>query len=548
MEAAGALGRRGFSPYVDAAREWVGARSRTFWIVAGLTAAAAALRFATLGVQSYHHDEVVTASRVLRDGFGHAMDAVGFSESAPPLYYVLAWLWTQVTGTGEVGLRSLSAAAGVATVPVAYLVARDLRLRADCRVDHRIGGSTRQSAQWTGIAAAALVAVNPMLVWYSQEGRAYALLVLLTSLSFLYFVRALSPGRGDAPVVSGPYGYSTTGTSRSVLLWGVFSGLALATHYFAFFPIAAEAVWLLWRRGRDAPRGVAVVVGFGLALVPLVIHQMSYAHAEWISNFGLGHRLWEVGLTFLLGETGDVIAQPEHPLLAVAPALLASGALLLVALRGGVGERRAVGIPLAIVAVTVAIPLAIALVAPGADFVLARNLLPALVPLLAAVAVGCTLTAARRMGAALGVALVAYSLGFSVWASVSPALQRLDWDAAAAKLGEPATPRAMVTWTIGAAPLRWYLSTGSFQPRASEGFTWWVGEIDFVSAGKAPPPPPRIVGSGFRQVAYEQVGRLWVRRYAWNATGLGLLRINDVRKAQLGFRSNRVLLDGIGPG
>ena len=96
------------------------ARSRTFWLVAGLTVLAAVLRFATLGVQSYHHDEVVTASRILRAGFGHAMNAVNFSESTPPLYYALAWVWTQVTGTGEWGLRSLSAVAGVATVPVAY--------------------------------------------------------------------------------------------------------------------------------------------------------------------------------------------------------------------------------------------------------------------------------------------------------------------------------------------------------------------------------------------------------------------------------------------
>ncbi len=97
-------------------------------------AGAAVLRFATLGVQAYHHDEIVTASRILRGGFGHAMDAVGFSESAPPLYYALAWVWTQVTGTGEFGLRSLSALAGVATVPVAYLIgARAARPpRRDC--------------------------------------------------------------------------------------------------------------------------------------------------------------------------------------------------------------------------------------------------------------------------------------------------------------------------------------------------------------------------------------------------------------------------------
>jgi hypothetical protein len=292
---------------------------------------------------------------------------------------------------------------------------------------------------------------------------------------------------------------------------------------------------------------VAIVVGFGIALIPLVVHQMSYAHAEWISNFGLGHRLWETGLTFMLGETGDVIAQPEHPLFAVAPALLAVGALLLVGVRGDARDRRAAGAPLAIVVTTVAVPLATALFAPGADFILARNLLPALVPLLVAVAVGCTLPAARRAGATLGVALVAYSLGFSVWASVSPSLQRPDWGAVAAELGEPTTPRAMVTWTIGAAPLRYCLSTGAFQPRASEGFAWWVGEVDFVSKGGAPPPPRRLIGPGFRQAAYVQVGRFWVRRYVRVAPGLGFLRLNAVRRARLGFRSNRVLLDGIGP-
>src|ERR1044072_8666427 len=103
-------------------RRWVAARSGGFWIVVGLTLGAAARRVATLDVQSYHHDEVVTASRVLREDFWHAMDAVGFSESAPPLYYALAWAWTQLTGTGEYGLRSLSALAGVATVPVAFLL------------------------------------------------------------------------------------------------------------------------------------------------------------------------------------------------------------------------------------------------------------------------------------------------------------------------------------------------------------------------------------------------------------------------------------------
>jgi uncharacterized membrane protein len=511
MEAAGALGRGGLSAYLEAARELVRSRSRAFWVVAGLTAAAAALRFATLGLQSYHHDEIVTASRVLRGSFWHAMDAVGFSESAPPLYYALAWLWTQATGTGEVGLRSFSALAGAATVPVAYLIGAELRGRA------------------TGTVAAALVAVNPMLVWYSQEARGYALLALLASLSLLYFIRGLEHGRrGD------------------LTAWGLFSGLALATHYFAVFPIVAEAAWLLLRRRRQAARGFAILAAFALALTPLAFHQMSYGHAEWIANFSLGHRLWEMGVTFTVGEVGDIIARPERPLLALVPVAAIVASLCLLALRGSRDERRATRPLLAVIAATVGFPLALAVLDSGKDYVLGRNLLPALLPLLVVAAIGLTLRRARRAGAVVGAVLVAYSLGFSVWASVSPALQRPDWEAVAAALGEPSTPRAMVTWTIGEASLRYYLSTGSLQARPSEGFDWWVGEVDFISEGPAPPPPRRLLGPGFRQAGYEEVGRLWVRRYVRTGPGLVPLRLRTVRDADLGFRTNGVLLDGIG--
>jgi mannosyltransferase len=516
MEAAGALRRGSISTYLDSISELVRARSRTFWIVAGLTVLAGVLRFATLGVQSYHHDEIVTASRILRDGFWHAMDAVGFSESAPPLYYAVAWLWTQLTGTGEFGLRTVSALAGIATVPVAYLLGAEL------------------SSRRAGIVAAALVAVNPMLLWYSQEARAYALFVLLTALSLLYFVRALDRGR-----------------RRDSLAWGIASALALGTHYFAAFPIAAEALWLLRRRGREAGGafpGIWVIVVAALALAPLLVHQASFAHAEWISNFSLWHRLWETGLTFALGETGDIIARPEHPLLAVAPALIAIAGAWLVFAHGERRERRAAGIPLALAAVTVVVPLVIALLDSGKDYVLARNLLPALVPLLVALAVGFTLRAARRSGAVLAGLLVAYSLGFSIWASVSPALQRPDWDAVAGAIGEPTVPRAMVTWKLGEASLRYYLSTGSIQVQPSDGFRWWVGEIDFISDGKAPAPAARLFGPGFREVGYKRVGRLYVRRFTTPGPELMPLRLRTIRDAQLGFRTNGVLLDGIGSG
>ena len=512
MEAA-TLDRGGPAAYAQALREAVRARSRVFWIVAGLTLLAAVLRFATLGVQAYHHDEIVTASRVLRGSFFHAMDAVGFSESAPPLYYALAWAWTQVAGTGEFGLRSLSALAGVATVPVAYLIGQELRGRR------------------AGLMAAALVAVNPMLLWYSQEGRSYALLALLCSLSLLYCVRA---HRG--------------GSRRDFTFWGIFSGLALATHYFAVFAVAAEVLLLLRRRGRATLAGLWILGLFAALLAPLAIHQMSYGHAEWISNFSLGHRVWETATTFVVGETSDIIARPERPALAILPLVLVLGALALLAFRGDRAQRRAAALPLAVSLAAIGIPLLSALLPFGKDFMLARNVLPGLVPLLIAVAVAVTLPAARRLGTAIGAALLVYSLGFSVWASFAPSLQRPDWDVVAAKVGEPEAPRAMVTWVLGEASLRYYLSTGAIQVTPADGYDWLVHEVDFISDGKVPPPPARLLGPGFRETSRERAGRLYIRHFELPGPGLAPLRLRELKQSRLNFRNTGVLLDGIGPG
>lgn len=511
MEAA-TLERGRPAAFARSLREAARARSRVFWIVAGLTALAAALRFATLGLQAYHHDEIVTASRVLRGSFFHAMDAVGFSESAPPLYYALAWFWTQLTGTGEFGLRSLSAVAGVATVPVAYLVGLELRGRR------------------AGLMAAALVAVNPMLLWYSQEARAYALLVLLCTVSLLYCVRARRSGR-----------------RRNFTLWGLASGLALATHYFAFFAIAAEALLLLRRRGRQSFAGLWVLGAFALALLPLAYHQMSLAHAEWISNFPLGHRLWETASAFAIGETADIIARPERPELALVPLASILAGLGLLRLRGDREERRTAAVPLLVSAAAVGIPLLLAVVPGGKDFVLARNLLPALVPLLIVVAIAVTLPAARRLGAAIGAALLAYSLGFSVWASLEPDLQRPDWEAVATEIGEPEAPRANVTWLLGEASLRYYLSTGAIQVTPADPYDWLVHEVNFISDGKVPPPPPRLLGPGFRETARGHAGRLYVRHFELSGPGSAPLRLRALKDSQLNFRNTGVLLDGVGP-
>ena len=213
---------------------------RELWTVVGITLAAALIRFSTLDHQSFDHDEAVTAIRVLQSNLGVALSVVAELERSPPLYYLIAWPWSKLFGTGEVSCRSLSALFGTLTVPAAYLAAREFASRR------------------AGVIAALFVALNPLLIWYSQEARSYALFVLFSAWGLYFFARAL---RDPTP--------------RNLGLWAGTSALALCSHYFAVFPVAAEGLWLIAaipnrRRAIIAVVGTATV---GLALLPLALAQ-----------------------------------------------------------------------------------------------------------------------------------------------------------------------------------------------------------------------------------------------------------------------------------
>lgn len=225
-------------------------RRREVQVVVAFTALAAALRFATLGARGFWIDEAHTVELVRRDFAG--MLSEGASRGEPPLYFVLAWGWAKVFGTGEAALRSLPALLGTATVPVAYLAAREL--------------VSRRAAMIAG----ALAAVSPLLVWHAQDARPYALVILLGGLSFLFFARALRD-RGARPLV----------------LWALTSALAMSAHYVAVLLVAAEALWLLAtapagrRAAATAVGGVALA---GAALVPLMLAISSKQATSWRHN------------------------------------------------------------------------------------------------------------------------------------------------------------------------------------------------------------------------------------------------------------------------
>ena len=373
-------------------------RSSLVLSLAALTAFGAALRFATLDQQSFWLDELVTVS-LLQQSFGDMLGAIPESEATPYLYYVLAWPWARLAGFGEIGLRSLSALVGAAIVPVAY------------------GAGSALVSRRAGVISAALVSVHPFLVWYAQEARAYSVFALLAACTVLFFGRSLG---------------TTSGWYH--LGWAFSASLALATHYFAVFLILPEAVWLLARSGSRRLAALAVLppTAVGLAHVPLLLEQRGAGEA--VTGASLGARVagvpkgLAVGYSFPAEIVGSVVAA----------ALLVTGLVLLVTRAPPELRHRAL-VPGGLAVAAIVAPVTLALV--GADYVIVRNAILAIVPAAICLATGY---AANRSGLVVGAALCVLLAAITLSVSLDERYERTDWRGVAKRLDSPSVPRAIV--------------------------------------------------------------------------------------------------------
>jgi mannosyltransferase len=168
----------------------------------------------------------------------------------PPVYYLLLRGWTLLFGTDDFAVRSMGVLIGALAVLPAYGIGR------------RLGG--RRAA----LLGALLLALNPFLVWYSQEARMF-----MPATTF---------------VLVGLYG--VVRLADSPRWWGallIVLGFVAALYsylYSAFIlPVAGAWLLLMWWRDRDQGRapaasfwpGVAALAVVGLLFLPL-------ARAAWL--------------------------------------------------------------------------------------------------------------------------------------------------------------------------------------------------------------------------------------------------------------------------
>jgi uncharacterized membrane protein len=202
------------------------------------------LRVVVINSQSFWYDEAYTAS-IIRNSYWDLWLGNVKDHGNPPLYWILAKAWSELFGSSEIGLRSLSVFLGACSIPTLGVLGRELL------------------SKEAGLIASGLLAVSPWAVALSNEARTYVLVMLLSVICTLLFVELREKSH---PVYFCGYALSM------FLVWH--------SHYFAFaIPLAHGLACLTDADNRRKcflfwSLAVVLSVCFWLYWVPSFIKQM----------------------------------------------------------------------------------------------------------------------------------------------------------------------------------------------------------------------------------------------------------------------------------
>jgi mannosyltransferase len=227
-----------------------GIRRRTCLALAGILGLGTLLRFLYLGSKSPWLDEISSVMFARLNG-PEFWQVVREREANMLLYYLLLRGWIHL-GNSEFVLRLPSVALGVAALLAIYVLGKEFFDRP------------------TGLACAALLAVNAAHVRASQWIRSYSAVVLLVVLSILLFARGV-----ERP------------TWRTWTLYVATAALAVYSHFMAGLLIAAQWLALCFAPPKLPWRHLAAA-GLALAMLaaPAAVYVFTHnvGQLNWVAN------------------------------------------------------------------------------------------------------------------------------------------------------------------------------------------------------------------------------------------------------------------------
>lgn len=368
------LGREGGQ--AEAGRQRLATAALLFaCLVAGL-----ALRLARASGGSLWFDELY-AVRASRLNLGALLEAVPYA-GHPPLYFLLGHVLLPHSES-ELAARSISLAAGIVAIALAYFLGSEL--------------FSRRAGVW----AALLTAVSPALVMLSAEATNYSLFVAASLAALLFLARAVRCGRR-----SDWTGFTLAATA---MLFTHGLGLVVLLAAVPFYLIldrrprrrlrawascqailaAVAAGWYLMMRSGPGPAFApepATVIS-GIARAPRTI----IAGPAGVPVIGAS---WKVFLLIFLAASALMLSSPRVRKAAFSPASLAMAALLLIV-------------------TAVPVTLALSIVSYSAEQVSVRYYAAAIMPLLLLLAL-LIAAAPRRWGMLAGFLTVAGMLFLTI--------------------------------------------------------------------------------------------------------------------------------------
>ncbi len=265
-------------------------------VLTAIFIAGTGLRLTALNRQSLWFDEIDVVVRA-QQPLGTVMRTFVAQGENGPLYNILLALWVRVAGISEIAVRFPSAIAGTLAIPLIYLLAR------------RVAGAT------SGLLAAGLLAISPYHVWYSQEAKMYAMVVLLALTSSLCLVESLQRNQ-----------------SRWWAAYAIVTTLLFYTHVATVLIFVAQSIYVVvnrnaWR-GRERGWLIATAV-LTLPYVPIAIWALRVVGGgvqTWQPDVGLWDAARIVGIKFAVNRA-DAVIETRGALLYVALALIGTLAL-----------------------------------------------------------------------------------------------------------------------------------------------------------------------------------------------------------------------------
>jgi len=227
-------------------------------------AAGTVLRFANLGALEISPDEATSWAAASAPSVAEVSARhYALNPGELPIYDLTLHGWIALFGTSPTAMRALSAAFGVLTIALVYIVVCELFAPAPESENESVL-AIDDIASIAGLAAI-VFAVNLVTIKYSREARMYPMLLALILAQVAIFLRTLrSGGRENYALVV------------------VLTAIVIATNYAAVAVPAVEGLWLLyvlaragWRLENATARrawalAAALAVG-GLILVPKLL-------------------------------------------------------------------------------------------------------------------------------------------------------------------------------------------------------------------------------------------------------------------------------------